>query len=659
MTKLELFNTSLKYLKDTFHKYGKFSDANAKLDEIGKLFSIYFYDSTIDKSQNLVGDALDKFKNDKVGFVSYLNDVFVKAAKHDFFAFDSGNSIFGNQPSLNLEMNDDYFCFNILKLIDDTYEGFTNRSEQFDFLNEIFGHFIRDNFRNNIEDAQYMTPQEVVDLVCEMAILNIGKKKSLTVCDPCCGVGSFITTFGKTLIDSKIKLDLIGQDKVPRMARLAKLNLNLLNKFINTVSVGNSLIGDSSIDKYKGKIDLILTNPPFGARFTSLELIGENDAKYPLLNDMFGKGSNMNSEILFVDKCLGLLKDGGHLFAVLPDSVISSKGIQEILRFRIMSSDEYFVKSIIELPVETFAQAGTRTKTSILHLVKNPKVKPDKIFIGKSNHLGFEVSSRKGVAVKKEIGENDLLQVLASVKKSFQKSGDVSLPNILCEAPSCVEIKSDRLKDEPWTPNHYDASKISSLLSFQNSKDYDLIGISQLLDVITKERRKEKKDQDSKCISVLHIVNGDLLDYEELLNYNPKYPGIVCKKQDLLFSKINPRIHRTLVVPDLDFPLTCSSEFEILNSNSDYSNYELKFLLSLPIVKKQLNHLTSGTSSSHNRIKTNDFLKIMIPIPKKNTKSYKLFRKTLKEAEAKYKKLLVLNIDKVKTVTNLVSEVYA
>lgn len=659
MTRLEIFNETLSSLKNSFHKYGKFSDSNAKLDEIGKIFSIFLYEKKYNDSRNIINSMLKEFQFNKKGFLLQANEKFKKIAQHEVFALTNGHSIFGENPSLDLDMNDDSFSYIILKLINETHNKLSKSSENFDFLNEVFGYFIRDNFRSNIEDAQYMTPQEVVDFICRIAKSQIDVKKNLIVCDPSCGVGSFLRTFAE-LFEEKERLNIkfIGQDKVPRMSRLSKMNLSLIENVESFIAVGNSIIGESYLDAYKGKIDLILTNPPFGAKFTNLELNQEEKSKYPLLSDLFEKNCNINSEILFLDRYLGLLNDGGHLFVVLPDSVISSNGIQEILRYRISKSIDYEIKSIIELPVETFAQAGTRTKTSILQIVKKPKQEINRVFIAKSNNIGFEVSNRRGVTVKKEIEQNDLNEILNSFKIFNSVEARVALPYILNEEPSCVEIDSEILTESPWTPNHYDANKIKSIQNYTESTEFDLFDITDFLRVITKERNKEKRDPNSKCISVLHVVNGDLLDYNDLIHYNPKYQGIVCKPGDLLFSKINPRIHRTLVVPNLDFPLSCSSEFEILESIGEFNNFEMKIILGLPSVKKQLSHLTSGTSSSHNRIKTIDFLKIKIPLPKKGTSKYNKFKENLKNLEIKYKLLSELNIEKIKISNNLIEEVY-
>ena len=62
---------------------------------------------------------------------------------------------------------------------------------------------------------------------------------------------------------------------------------------------------------------------------------------------------------------------------------------------------------------------------------------------------------------------------------------------------------------------------------------------------------------------------GKLSDANAKLDEMAKYPGIVCSPGDLLFSKINPRIPRAILVPQFDFHLTCSIEFEIIQSTSE------------------------------------------------------------------------------------------
>ena len=615
MTSIEIFYSELAQIRELFHKYGKFDDANAKLDEITKYITMYVYEVQ-NEQENIKKFVFTYAQNNDYQLVIELKKLFIQIKEYI--------DIFDKKANLNIDDNDNHFAYLLLKLVISSVDSVLNGSKNFDLLNECFGHFIRDSFRNHIEDAQYMTPYEAVEFMCEMALFDLKNENidtDFTILDPCCGVGSFLSTFyQKNNLIEKQQLRLIGQDKVERMVKLSKINLFLANIQNQAIANNNSLVGKSFLDNYEGKIDLILTNPPFGAKFSSEELKPDAKQHYPLLQDLiFKNGTNFSSEILFIDRCLQLLKPNGKLLAVVPDSVISSAGLANMLRYRLAYKKNVQVKAIIELPAVTFAQAGTRTKTSILYLQKTDTLHKA-TFMAKCENIGFEVSTKKGATVKYVEGENELPKILQAYKQTnFNELIEKEL--ILSKKPSCVLINSELLKTQSWTASHYNAEKYEAINLLQNN-EIQSVKLSDIAKFETNVRKKELILPESKCISVLHIVNGDNLNYEELLTYNPKYQGTVCKDGDLLFSKINPRILRVLVVPELDFPLTCSSEFEIMNSKTELSNYALKLLLMLPYVQTQINATTSGTSSSHNRIKAQDLGNILIPLPHKNTKKY-------------------------------------
>jgi type I restriction-modification system DNA methylase subunit len=642
MTTNKLFYSKLAEVRELFHKYGRFDDSNAKLDEIAKYLAIYVLEIQ-NKSKTDIKAILKQYEINKAfPLVVKLKEIFEITSHNPLFLLQDGHSVFGNHPKLNIDDNDNDFAYLLLQLVMSSVDAVFEGGKNFDLLNECFGHFVRDSFRNHIEDAQYMTPNEVVELMCDIALNDIETDENnsdFIVMDPCCGVGSFISTFytrnlEKQAIDEN-RIKLVGQDKVERMVRLSKINLVFGNNQSHNVANGNSLVGQSSINEYQGKVDLILTNPPFGAKFSSGELKENAKLNYPFLFDVILKnGTNFSSEVLFVDRCLSLLRPGGKMLAVLPDSVISSAGLNATLRHRLAYSRQITIKAIIELPAVTFAQAGTRTKTSILYLEKSEDHTP--VFIAQCKGIGFEVSTKKGATVKYEFGKNDLPDIFKSYRKTNFTIKEQS-QKVLSFEPSCVLVNPEILKTNSWTPNHYQAQRFTAVNSFiANNSDTELIKLSEIADFDTNARKREIISDESKCISILH-VNGEELNLEELMIYNPKYQGFVCKSGDLLFSKINPRILRVLIVPELDFSLTCSTEFEIINSKIEISNYGLKLLLMLPSVQKQINSLTSGTSSSHNRIKSKDLGEVLIPLPKKGTDMYELLLDKSKSYEQKNK----------------------
>lgn len=644
----QVFNSELNNLREVFHKYGSFNDSNAKLDEIVKIISIYIYQIKTEDYEPYSLKSLSKdYSSEDYSLTLKTNELFKYISQQSLFLDLDGNSVFGTNPQLSLDNVSNEILFKLIntvvKIVDSTL---SNNRYNFDMINEVFGHFIRDNFRGNIEDAQYMTPSEVVEFMVDIAIDEVHKinyTRTIKVCDPCCGVGSFLSVFHKRFeeTNNSNKIIIVGQDKVQRMSRLTKINLALFDNNYNFISNGNSLIGDSKLNEHTGTVDIILTNPPFGANFSSNELKDEK-LKYPLLESLFnGKNGNFPSEVLFVDRCLSLLNETGFMLAVLPDSVISSTGISSTLRQKLIKENGINIRGIVELPAVTFAQAGTRTKTSILFIQKG-KTTQNNVFVGICKSLGFDVNIRKGVTNKYKSGTNELPLLFDGYK---QVKGNISNKeySILTDEPSSVSVAKDIFYKESWTPSHFNVNRFKAIEKLKINSDFDLVKLSSVANFESRIRNKHKDSTNAKCISVLHVYNEDLLALDEIFAYNPIYSGIECSTGDLLFSKINPRIPRMVIVPDLGIPLTCSTEFEIINGKNGISNELIKVMLGLPLVQLQIQNLTSGTSSSHNRIKSKDLANVMIPIPKDKSKDY---IDIINKMNDNYEKISKLNIEK-------------
>ncbi len=626
---------SLGQLRELFHKSGRFDDSNMKLDEVVKLLSTY-----IAYRRGFLNSFPDP-QESKTEFIRKLQDAFQNAAKLDLYLNKQQESVFGLVPSLSLREGDEVFAKDLVQLVITSVDTALQNKEAdhpFDLLNEAFGHFIRDNFRGNIEDAQYMTPPEVVDFMVEVVLNDLQKKvnkeerpKTLTILDPSCGVGSFLATFYHKAKNNNflegIKLNLIGQDKVDRMVRLSTVNLSFFDVPDHSVSIGNSLSKGSPLDALNGKVDIILTNPPFGAKFSHDEIKDYGVDNFPFFATLNKGVATIDSELLFVDRNLSLLREHGLLILVVPDSVISARGIHSLLRQYLRKTTT--IRAIVELPSVAFAQAGTRTKTSILYLQKGrSELNSNTIFIAQSKRLGFEVSSRKGVQIKIEKGENDLDLVYKEYKKISSTAHD--FPQILSDSPSVVTVDYQKLIEGSWTPNHYNASRVRATRSFTENDEIELISLESLVEFCSKGRKTQLWQPDTVFISVLHVANEGNLDVASIQSYAPKTPGYPVYPDEILLSKINPRIPRVLVVPKMADKILCSSEFEIMKAQNGIDPYLLSFLLLTKVVQSQIQGLTSGTSASHSRIKTLELAKVKLPIPKKGSNSDKRLQELIK-----------------------------
>jgi type I restriction-modification system DNA methylase subunit len=610
---------ALTELRETFHRSGRLDDSNAKLDEVAKLFATYL----AYKRHKIRGFPAPDSKD----IVAELQVAFEQASQLPEYLLQDRTSIFGTAPRLSLRAGDEGLAAQLAAVTRRTIDlAFEARSvgSPFDALNEAFGHFVRDNFRGNIEDAQYMTPPEVVDFMTDMAIADLrksgrlGSSDPLVVLDPTCGVGSFLgAVYNRARRHRQFdpsRLRLFGQDKIDRMVRLATLNLELFEIAEHRITAGNSLALGSPIDTLEGEVDLILTNPPFGARFSRTQINSAFGLNTPFFASLNPNGSPVDSELLFLDRDLQLLKHGGLLIIVLPDGVVSAKGMAAMLRHYVRSVAE--LRAIVALPSVTFGQAGTRTRTVVLYLRKarTPRKGRRSAFIGTAEAVGFQVSSRKGVQVKVASKQNDLPSLLEAYKSAPLDHASTE-PVVIRESPSAVLVPSELITNDSWTPAHYSATRFRSLSTLRGADDFDTVPLGELVEFCTETRPRQPYKPGVCFISVLHVLGEGLLDMSALRKYAPKTPGIPANPGEILLSKINPRIPRVCVVPELGRDILCSTEFEILRPTGSLSAYALAYLLQTRAVQEQIASLTSGTSASHNRIRTTSLARVSIPIP--------------------------------------------
>jgi len=652
---LNQFNKGLLEMRELFHKTGRLEDSNTKLDEITKFLCLEI--ASINDPGAKIPSLGEILSSDREGVVSSLNAALLLASKSKVLMNYDGESLLGPNPKFNLAESEEALAKVLANVVLTTFNGYLrekNSAKSFEFLNEAFGHFIRDNFRQNIEDAQYMTPVEVVNFMVELGIDRLNsrgcqKGERPIICDPSCGVGSFLAHFYRVWIGkgNKVKPLLVGQDKVDRMARLSLLNLVLFGISDAKVSRGNSLYSNSPLDEFKNKCDLIITNPPFGARFSTSELATQDLSHYPFLSDFIQNSEGyIDSELLFLDKYFSLLKPGGTLLAVVPDSVISAFGQSAYLREKIQN--KWKIISITELPASTFAQAGTRTKTCILEVAKIEEVN-DSVILSTIKSLGFEVASKKGVPYKKQVGENellDLLPVVVRAKDLIVKSSPSY--EVLSTKPSCVSVSQKNICADGWTPSHFSSNRLAAIKKIEglrNTSGFNVHSLDSLVTLPSLRRRGLSELKNTKCISVLHIGDFGSLNVRDFLTYVPKTAGKPCAPGDILFSKINPRIPRILIVPELPYNLTCSSEFEVMRARDGFSPFAIMLLLLSKYAQDQILSLTSGTSSSHNRIKTKELLSVKLAIPQKGTSLYARYEQAVVAFEAANRQLNASNIN--------------
>jgi type I restriction enzyme M protein len=119
-----------------------------------------------------------------------------------------------------------------------------------------------------------------------------------------------------------------------------------------------SVYGRSVADSF----DVVISNPPF-----SITLDPQTTKQ---LASVFELASERNSENLFLERWYQLLKPGGRLGVVLPESFFSTK---ENLRAREFLFDHFNIKAIVGMPRHAF-EPWTPTRTALLFASKKTQV---------------------------------------------------------------------------------------------------------------------------------------------------------------------------------------------------------------------------------------------------------------------------------------------
>lgn len=284
---------------------------------------------------------------------------------------------------------------------------------------------VGDNLRG--DRGQYFTPRGAIKLIVEMMAPHPHEK----VLDPSCGTGGFLeqtlSYINKQLHEEeKVKLgaetteefisiqqqikkfaenNLFGCDFDPFLCRASQMNVVMASNAMANIYHMNSLeyphghlkgvepakskipVGDSS--GKDGSVDVILTNPPFGSDIpvTDKQILEQFDLAYiweRTENGGFRKTDRrkdaVSPEILFIERCVQWLKQGGRMGIVLPDGILGNPG-DEYIRWWLMQ--ECWVLGCVDLPVESFiVEANVNILTSLLFLKKKTDTEKDAIAIG-------------------------------------------------------------------------------------------------------------------------------------------------------------------------------------------------------------------------------------------------------------------------------------
>jgi type I restriction enzyme M protein len=365
-----------------------------------------------------------------------------------------------------------------------------------DVAGRVFDVLLRGKFENKGGMGIYLTPRQVTETAADMVVYDLTKDgaaklinkdpktgiPSLRIGDPCCGSGGFlikalqeIKKFLLTrltgdkkqyeaLFEEMKKHSFIGADNANGMVVKARLNMALHGAIKCPVfKSSNSLMTEGLKPE---SFDAILTNPPFGKtsiaktvkkgkmemqnsdgveiiKYYSSDIDEDGQNRMTSLGlslgsrpDSKGKWKEVNSvdsAVLFIDRCLQLLKPGGLLMIVVPDGILSNSGdryVREYIMGKKNSVSGEFeggkavLKAVVSLPQETFALSGAGAKTSLLYIRKKEHQgeKQGPVFMAMADEVGFMV--KQNVEIQLGDDHNDLLKIVEAYKKGMLETNN-------------------------------------------------------------------------------------------------------------------------------------------------------------------------------------------------------------------------------------------
>ena len=295
-----------------------------------------------------------------------------------------------------------------------------------------FEEFLGKTFRGEL--GQFFTPRTIVDFMTEI----LDPEEGELICDPTCGSGGFLiksfeyirnkieqnineekerlrsiiegSNFDELLDNEQIAIQghidrmitllnkeldhmvessrmyqlshscIFGTDANPRMARVSKMNMIMHGDGHGGVHHHDGLLNINGI--YEERFDVILTNPPFGARVdrdlkvTDQEIVdagdfGEThyknkDGTNKAILKIFDTGSmSALTEVLFMERCLRLLKKGGRMGIVLPEGVLNTSNLRKVREYFEGKAKLILITSI---PQDVFIAAGATVKPSLVFM---------------------------------------------------------------------------------------------------------------------------------------------------------------------------------------------------------------------------------------------------------------------------------------------------
>lgn len=482
------------------------------------------------------------------------------------------------------------------------------------------------------EKGEFFTPREVV----KTAVQIVDPQPGETIVDPACGSGGFLIYSlehiwacmdtmpryrGMSDIDmaqekSNLARDtFFGIDKEMDLVKISKAYMaiigdgksgiaqqNTLHAAEDFEGRGRDLFVNNHDDTFK-QFDVVLSNPPFGNKIKVLKEDSRHfDLGYIWKKDGDGftitnQARETEPQVLFIERCLQLLKDGGKLAIIIPETYFHAPKVKYVLDY--MKKDNNFI-ALIDLAHNTF-RPYNNAKTVLLVLQKG-RPQEENIIMGVTEEIGHDHTGKPIFRYDEKSDEfsKEAWDDTVTIRDELRDPGNTNNKNTFL-------VKASDIKNNVYVPRYYWNQKLEGLRIEAESQDLKFVQMRTLVEEGILEDfsghgsppSKYKGKGEVPYVRVADIVNWAMYKnptalVPESVYHDVKANGVDLKEEDVLFVRRGSyRIGSVAMVSPYDKNVLLTREIHVMRivkptNKYDIDAYYLLYLLSHQITQKQL-----------------------------------------------------------------------
>ncbi|MGQ4598143.1 N-6 DNA methylase [Nocardia sp. R6R-6] len=484
-----------------------------------------------------------------------------------------------------------------------------------DVVGDAFETFIGPSLKGG--QGQFFTPRNVTHLVRML----VQPKVTDMILDPACGSGGFLVEALRGLWDrvdeqadeldwpdverdsekQKVAIrQLRGIDKDEFLSKVAKAYMALLGDGRGGVFCENSLLPmvewelKARQEVSVGEFDIIMTNPPFGQKLKVTERstltqydLGQKwkkvrgSSQYEMTDKT---ADSQTPQILFIERCLELMKDGGRMGIVLPESMLCNPSHRYIMQY-ILSRAK--IRAVISVHENLF-QPHTHAKTAVVLLEKGAETD------GESHEVFMAVARWCGHDSRGHSIPFDDLPKIAERWEKYQGGVQLDFDHL------GFVVDSAEITDMIYLPKYYNPEVKASVDALADTHDLVRLGDLVADGVIDVSTGDEVGKLAYGTGSIPFIRTSDIANWQ--IKGDPKhglsealYEYYADKQNvapnDILMVRDGTYLVGTCaIVTDLDWKIVYQShilKFKVLDQDR-MDPHLLLALLSSPLVKSQI-----------------------------------------------------------------------